>query len=234
MTLSVWDAQVTAQTFATNLDLKGKFQVGPFTNAVLLGPRHKGQGPNGYAMDDGIFISRCSDNPYFVSENGNRLQDVPLNAAALWLQYSASSLWSGLSVGGGVVAVGERAGDNQNDYAPPGYACIDGMIQCRWIPQADTGMKAVTFQLYVKNLANAVYFQNSSSRLDAFPGAPRTFLVSLGRVLRSRIIKLWKIDLGISASMTALPTWTIRPVIFKSTECRINLSSPLRAATAGP
>jgi hypothetical protein len=31
-------------------------------------------------------------------------------------------------------------------------------------------MKAVTFHLYVKNLANAVYFQNSSSRLDAFRG----------------------------------------------------------------
>jgi iron complex outermembrane recepter protein len=138
-----------------------------------------GQGPNAYAVDNGIFISSCSNNPYCVSENGNRLQDVPLNAGALWLKYSASGPWSGLSVGGGVIAVGERAGDNQNDYALPGYARIDGMIQYRWIPPADTGMKAVTFQLNVKNLANAVYFQNSSSRLDAFPGAPRTFLVSL-------------------------------------------------------
>ena len=95
-------------------------------------------------MDNGIFISSCSNNPYCVSESGNRLQDVPLNAGALWLKYSASGPWNGLSVGGGVVAVGERAGDNQNDYALPGYARIDSMIQYRWIPPAETGAKVQT------------------------------------------------------------------------------------------
>jgi iron complex outermembrane recepter protein len=124
-----------------------------------------GQGPSNF------------DPTVTLSENGNRLQDVPLNAGALWLKYSASGPWNGLSLGGGVVAVGERVGDNQNDYALPAYARIDSMIQYRWIPPAETGRKA-RFQLNVRNLANAVYSQNSSSRFDAFPGAPRTFLAS--------------------------------------------------------
>jgi uncharacterized iron-regulated membrane protein len=85
-----------------------------------------GQGPSNF------------DATVTLSENGNRLQDVPLNAGALWLKYSASGPWNGLSVGGGVVAVGERAGDNQNDYALPAYARIDSMIQYRWIPPGVT------------------------------------------------------------------------------------------------
>jgi iron complex outermembrane recepter protein len=36
-TFNLWDAYVDAQTIASNLDLKGKFDIGPLNNAVLLG-----------------------------------------------------------------------------------------------------------------------------------------------------------------------------------------------------
>jgi iron complex outermembrane receptor protein len=37
VTFNVWDAYVAAQTIASNLDLKGKFDTGPFNHTLLVG-----------------------------------------------------------------------------------------------------------------------------------------------------------------------------------------------------
>jgi len=53
------------------------------------------------------------------------------------------------------------------------------MIQYQFKPPPETQFKRVTLQLNVKNVFDTVYYQNSSSRLNIFPGAPRTFLASI-------------------------------------------------------
>ena len=113
-----------------------------------------------------------------IDESGNRLQNVPLDSGSIWAKYDADGLWRGLSLGAGVVAVGERQGDNQNSFVLPAYARVDSMVQYRFTPPPDWHMKLMTLQLNVKNLFDTAYYQNSSSRLNVFPGAPRTFLLS--------------------------------------------------------
>jgi iron complex outermembrane receptor protein len=114
-----------------------------------------------------------------VNESGNRLLSIPLNAGSIWVKYDASGDFRGLSFGGGVVVVGERQGDNQNDFQLPGYARVDSMIMYQLQPGALPWVKNLTAQLNVKNLFNTTYYQSSSTYLNIYPGAPRTFLVSL-------------------------------------------------------
>jgi iron complex outermembrane recepter protein len=114
-----------------------------------------------------------------VNESGNRLQDVPFNSGSIWVKYDASGDFRGLSLGGGVVVVGERQGDNQNDFQLSPYARVDTMILYRLQPSALPWIKNLTAQLNVRNLFNTAYYQNSSTNLNIFPGAPRTFIASL-------------------------------------------------------
>jgi iron complex outermembrane receptor protein len=127
----------------------------------------KGQAPDDFIFGETINIA------------GNVLQDVPRNAGSLWLKYDAQGDFKGLTLGGGIVAVGWRQGDNQNDFQLPAYARVDAMIAYRlptaWAP----GVKNLTVQLNVKNLANTTYYQNSSTYYNIFPGAPRTVFASI-------------------------------------------------------
>jgi len=134
-----------------------------------------GQGPSIQDIENGTLFPPAP----VVDESGNRLQDVPLNSGAIWAKYDAEGWWRGLSLGAGVVAVGEREGDNENSFQLPAYARVDTMIQYRFRPPPETRVKNMTLQLNVKNLFDTVYYQNSSSRLNIFPGPPRTFLASV-------------------------------------------------------
>ena len=126
---------------------------------------------------DGIL---CTNYGTFVNESGNRLQNVPLNSGSIWVKYDALGDFRGLSLGGGVVIVGQRQGDNQNDFQLSPYARVDTMIMYRLQPGVlPSWVKNLTAQLNVKNLFNTPYYQSSSTNLNIFPGAPRTFLVSL-------------------------------------------------------
>ncbi len=135
-----------------------------------------------YAYDEARIRNGSAPNDFTgaaMSLNGNVLQDVPRHSGSLWLKYDASGELKGLTLGGGVVAVGERQGDNQNDFQLPAYARIDALIAYRLRPGTVPGVKNLTFQLNVKNLANTTYYQNSSTYYNIFPGAPRTFLASV-------------------------------------------------------
>ncbi len=115
-----------------------------------------------------------------MNESGNRLQNVPLNSGSIWVKYDALGDFRGLSLGGGVVVIGQRQGDNQNDFQLSSYARVDTMIMYRLQPGVLLSwVKNLTAQLNVKNLFNTPYYQSSSTNLNIFPGAPRTFLVSL-------------------------------------------------------
>ncbi|MBV9566280.1 MAG: TonB-dependent siderophore receptor [Bradyrhizobium sp.] len=135
----------------------------------------KGQGPSVQDIVNGTLFPPAN----VVDESGNRLQDVPYNSGAIWAKYDADGRWRGLSLGAGVVAVGDRQGDNENSFILPAYARVDAMIQYQFKPPPETMFRRVTLQLNVKNVFDTVYYQNSSSRLDVFPGVPRTFLASI-------------------------------------------------------
>ncbi|HTV32635.1 MAG TPA: TonB-dependent receptor [Methylocella sp.] len=144
-----------------------------------------------YAFDDARILSGtaigdncgggvlCANYGTTVDESGNRLQDVPLHSGSIWVKYDASGDFQGLSLGGGVVAVGRRQGDNQNDFQLSPYARVDAMILYHLQPSLLPWIKNLTAQLNIKNLFNTAYYQSSSTNLNIFPGAPRTFLVSL-------------------------------------------------------
>ncbi|HTO66751.1 MAG TPA: TonB-dependent receptor [Bradyrhizobium sp.] len=134
-----------------------------------------GQGPSAQDIVNGTLFPPTN----VVNESGNRLQDVPYNAGSIWAKYDADGRWRGLSLGAGVVAVGDRQGDNQNSFILPAYARVDAMIQYQFAPPPETLFKRITLQLNVKNVFDTVYYQNSSTRLSIFPGAPRTFLASI-------------------------------------------------------
>jgi len=135
----------------------------------------KGQGPSAEDIVNGTLFPPTN----VIDESGNRLQDVPYNSGAVWVKYDADGQWRGLSLGAGVVAVGDRQGDNQNSFILPAYARVDTMIQYQFKPPPETQFKRVTLQLNVKNVFDTVYYQNSSTRLSIFPGASRTFLASI-------------------------------------------------------
>jgi iron complex outermembrane recepter protein len=138
-----------------------------------------------YSHDDArILKGNCGNGTTFctttTSEAGNRLQNVPYNAGSIWVKYDALGDLRGLSLGGGVVVVGQREGDNQNDFQLSQYARVDTMIMYSLQPGVlPPWAKKLTFQLNVKNLFNVQYYQNSSTNLNIFPGAPRTFIASL-------------------------------------------------------
>jgi len=138
-----------------------------------------------YSHDDArILQGNCGNGTTFctttTSEAGNRLQDVPFNAGSIWVKYDALGDFRGLSLGGGVVVVGQRQGDNQNDFQLPAYARVDTMLLYSLQPGVlPSWIKKLTAQLNVKNLFNVQYYQNSSTNVNIFPGAPRTFLASL-------------------------------------------------------
>lgn len=115
-----------------------------------------------------------------VDESGNRLQNVPYDAASLWVKYDALGDLKGLSAGGGVVFVGERQGDNVNSFQLPAYTRFDTMILYHLQQPAEMPwMKNLTAQLNIKNLFDTTYYKNSLDRFSIYPGTPRTFLVSL-------------------------------------------------------
>lgn len=106
---------------------------------------------------------------------GRRLPSAPLNAGNLWLKYDAHGAFEGLSLGGGVSIVGSMQGDTANDFQLPDYTLVNAMASYRFEVEG----AAVTAQLNVKNLTDAIYYPASLNRTTITVGAPRTVLGSI-------------------------------------------------------
>ncbi len=126
-----------------------------------------------YAYADAV-ITRDEE-----GNTGNRLLNVPRHAGSVWLKYDFADAWRGLSVGGGITAMGERPGDNENSFVLPSFIRFDAMAQYELPERLLPWGKVTTLQVNVNNLFDEVYYTNASDRLSIFPGAPRTFLFSL-------------------------------------------------------
>jgi iron complex outermembrane receptor protein len=133
-----------------------------------------------YTYIDAMVISG-NDSPYSgVGKAGNRLENIPRDAASLWSTYDFSRFGAtGFSAGAGVYLVGNRTGNVNNSFDIPGYARVDSMLKYRH----RVGPSNVTVQFNIENLLNKEYMAASNGYGDfihqTMPGAPRTFLGSV-------------------------------------------------------
>lgn len=125
-----------------------------------------------------ITIGNDTYSTYLV---GKRLASVPRNQANLWLKYEADGDYRGLSVAGGASYVDWRYGDDLNTYVLPAYVRVDGMASYAFKPTTWLWPTAplITFQVNIRNLLGTTYFEGASTRFNAVPGAPRSFLASI-------------------------------------------------------
>ncbi len=91
------------------------------------------------------------------TDNGKRLDNVPANAASLWLDYTfqEGSDLDGFGIGGGVRYVGQRYGDTANTFDLGGVALLDAAIRYK--------KDGVTASLNLKNIADKNYVSSCSS-----------------------------------------------------------------------
>ncbi|MDF3811597.1 TonB-dependent siderophore receptor [Rhodopseudomonas sp. BAL398] len=106
---------------------------------------------------------------------GNRLQNVAMNSAALYLTYDFRDALPGrLRIGAGARYVGERPGDAANSFVLPSYTVADAFASY------DTRIDNhdVTYQLNIKNIFDTVYYPSSVSNLAVAMGDARRVSVS--------------------------------------------------------
>lgn len=145
-----------------------------------------------YDHDDAIVVKGSNVSAFSPAAPGNRLESVPANAGNLWLKYDFLRRLNGLSLGAGVASIGQRQGDNANDFQLSGYARFDAMIGYHFSPEFLPRARNLTLQLNVRNLLDKTYYESSTgfgtyspdptvnSRITFItPGAPRNFLVAL-------------------------------------------------------
>jgi iron complex outermembrane receptor protein len=145
-----------------------------------------------YDHDDALVVKGANVSSFSLAAPGNRLESVPANAGNVWLKYDFLRRLNGLSLGAGLAAVGQRQGDNANDFQLPGYARFDGMIGYHFTPEFLPRARNLTLQVNVRNLFDKTYYESSTgfgtyspdpainSRITLItPGAPRNFLVAM-------------------------------------------------------
>ena len=104
---------------------------------------------------------------------GNRFPNAPLHAANIWLRYQATER---LAFGGGLFAVSERQGDEENTFIVPAYGRVDLMARYR-LP---FGMRFADLQVNVNNLLDETYYLAASDfTRNVAAGASRTVQVML-------------------------------------------------------
>lgn len=108
------------------------------------------------------------------ANNGNRLQNAPRHAGALYLSHnlSVSGLPGDFRVGGGARYVGTRAGDPDNSFTLPDYVVADSFIA--W---SNTLFGEKTqLKLNLNNLFNKHYYTSSGGNLRVREGATRNLM----------------------------------------------------------
>jgi len=101
---------------------------------------------------------------------GNRLTNVPRWSGRLWSSYLLGGVAEGLTLAGGVTLVGRRAGDLSNSFSVDGYTVYDATISYA-VPR--TGLE---LSLTARNLTDAYYIESTVTRLENYPGTPRSIL----------------------------------------------------------
>ncbi|MGX7706864.1 TonB-dependent siderophore receptor [Methylobacterium sp. Gmos1] len=120
----------------------------------------------GYVFADAVITK---DN---VLPVGAPLINVPRHSGSLLAVHEVrEGPWKGFGLGGGVRAIGERAGDATASFRLPGYIAVDALAYYRW--------ENVRFGLNVENVFDTTIYESSLSALRVYPGAPRRFTGTL-------------------------------------------------------
>ncbi len=120
----------------------------------------------------GYTDARVTDDPVY---RGNRLQNVALNTASLYLVYDFGTALPGqLRLGGGARYVGDRAGDAANSFVLPSYVVADVFASY----ETKHHNLPVIYQLNVKNLFDNVYYPSANSALTVAVGDARRVSLS--------------------------------------------------------
>jgi iron complex outermembrane receptor protein len=128
-----------------------------------------------YAYTDAIFTKDNGFAPWgLASKQGNRLPNVPEHSGSLWMTFHPDEHFK---FGAGMFAQGQRAGNNDNTYALPGFVRLDAMVSYNW----KIGGSKLTTQFNVNNLLDKDYFRGSrvSDSTGALPAEPISFIGSV-------------------------------------------------------
>jgi iron complex outermembrane receptor protein len=100
---------------------------------------------------------------------GSALSNIPRHSAAIHAHWRSAREGPGaVGVGGGLVYVGERRGDDVNSgFTLPGYVTARLNLSYRVTPE-------LSLHLDAENLLDAYYLESSYSNVWITPGAPRT------------------------------------------------------------
>jgi iron complex outermembrane receptor protein len=109
---------------------------------------------------------------------GNLLANAPRHGANLWTVYRLEGALEGLSVGAGVTARGERAGELTNSYFLPAYARADASVAYAFGAETHAA-KRYTLQLNLLNITNTRYYEAGRTIAIVYPGAPFNAVASV-------------------------------------------------------
>ncbi len=99
-------------------------------------------------------------------EEGNELPNAPDISGNLWSVYELrSGALSGLSLGGGVTYVGDRAGDINNTFSVDSYERVDLFAAYDFSPD-------LRLKVNANNIFDEDFIKATSSRTEIVPGAP--------------------------------------------------------------
>jgi iron complex outermembrane receptor protein len=105
--------------------------------------------------------------------SGSRLLNVPRHSGSLLTTYEfLDGDLRGLSVGGGVNYVGDRAGQADSDFELPSYTTVDLLARYK-------ATEKLTLGVNLNNAFDRTYYERSYSNVWVMPGEPRNLSVSL-------------------------------------------------------
>jgi iron complex outermembrane receptor protein len=103
---------------------------------------------------------------------GNSFAAAPRHSGSIWSTHSFQGPLRRLGAGWGVFHTGSVFGNVQNLYRVPGYTTVDAQLSYQLFERT-------RLQFNTKNLFNERFYIAGSNLLGIFPGAPRSFAVSI-------------------------------------------------------
>lgn len=127
-----------------------------------------------YAYTDTEVLENAGD----LDSVGDRLGNVPLHTARLWLnyQFAPGSQFANFGMGGGVRYESERIAQFDSTELED-FTVFDAAV---WYKKPLSGGKTLTAQLNLKNLTNEEYYSRGSTQAIFHYGQPFTVLGSVG------------------------------------------------------
>lgn len=110
-----------------------------------------------------------------TSNQGNRFAFVPRHQASLWLDYAlqTSTIWDGLSFGGGARYTGQTFGDNANKFDIPAYTVFDAAVRYDF-GKSNPKLEGLKASLNVSNLFDRKYVSTCIAATGCYWGEGRS------------------------------------------------------------